>query len=973
MKPTTTCHHYNPDWLTDDDLLAGFVARMGEFTFLRDELARIPREGTVQHHLLVGVRGSGKTTLLKRLAIALRRDADLADHLIALSFPEELYQVKNLADFWWAACEALADELDRRGDTERVERLLAAVDDAKGPASRAEPLSDAGLQLLLGVCEELGHRPVLLVDNLDLIFQRIDKRGRKLKDPNSPAYWALREALSTDKSPTIIGGSVRLGAHFTEYDMPFYDFFIPKRLGKLPREEVGRVLERLAEVHAAPEVKDRLMTRPSRVDALYELTGGNPRALGLIFELLRQGANSRAVEDFERLMDITTPYYKARFEDLAEQAQVVMHALAVRRSGPEGGLHFGHTAAEIGAHAGLPTGTVSAQMDVLGREGLVERDAGEGRTQYRIAEQLFRLWLQMRGSRRIRQHVIGLTEFLQAMFDHDELVAEAYGDEGPASLAEARFSFAVADTLPSGPSRRGLEARGASHALTHTRDSGITLDDCLPPCDLPEDLHAFIRMRDELNACRCRALTDAEQSALLGSVRLTLEQKQESVKRLCDKSTAEQEAARLRPELDAERRKLLSSGLHEMDLSVLFDKRLQGLLPLPDLLPTDIETAFGPQLATQACGMVWRLVGAREHIRFASAESAQAWLDWGLKWAVQASSTEWANVAGTMRRSKQPMHARTALEQAISRGESARSSYEHAVLAKLDGDPVEAEAAFRRAIELDALDGLPWNGLGNLLADQPARLVEAEAAYRTAIELDAADSWSWNNLGVLLARQPGRQVEAEAAYRQATELDATHAKPWMNLGNLLAKRADRRVEAEAAYCKAIELDAAHALAWNNLGRLLAANDRLDEASSAYARATELEPDLRPYWLEQHANLQTRRYTFRAQQALAAGDPRALRDALTGLLAESPDVSAALVSEPFVEQFLAPALAKRKGAAELLSILRELGYDKRGRPLLLAFEAIVENRVDKLATTEPEVQAAALHMFGRLTRGMARDG
>lgn len=49
-----------------------------------------------------------------------------------------------------------------------------------------------------------------------------------------------------------------------------------------------------------------------------------------------------------------------------------MHALAVRR--PSGdGLRFGHTAAEIGAHAGLATNTVSAQIDVLEREGLVEK------------------------------------------------------------------------------------------------------------------------------------------------------------------------------------------------------------------------------------------------------------------------------------------------------------------------------------------------------------------------------------------------------------------------------------------------------------------------------------------------------------------------------------------------------------------------------------------------------------------------
>lgn len=415
-------HHYNPDWLDDDALVAGFIARQGEFKFLRDELARAPREGSVQHYLLIGPRGAGKTTLLKRLAVAIRREEQLSDHLIALSFPEELYQVKDLTDFWWAACEALGDELDRCGDKTRASQLFDAVDRAR--ASRVAPTSEDGLKTLLTCAAEIQRRPVLLVDNLDLVFERIDKKGRKLKDPLSPAYWALREALSTTSSPIVIGGSVCLSEPFTDYDKAFYDFFLPKRLGKLGLAEVRQVLEYLAEQQDSPEIKQRLRERPARIDALYDLTGGNPRAIGFIFQLLQQGPNSRVVEDFERLMDLTTPYYKARFEDLSEQAQVVMHALATRRTGDGSALRFGHTAAEIATYAGLPTNTVSAQMDVLEREGLIEKSAAHGRTQYRIAEQLFRLWLQMRSSRRIRQNVIGLAEFLEAMYDLDEMNAD---------------------------------------------------------------------------------------------------------------------------------------------------------------------------------------------------------------------------------------------------------------------------------------------------------------------------------------------------------------------------------------------------------------------------------------------------------------------------------------------------------------------------------------------------------------------
>ncbi|MCP4040932.1 MAG: AAA family ATPase, partial [Gammaproteobacteria bacterium] len=506
-------HHYNPDWLSDDALVANFIARMAEFTFLRGELARAPLQGDAQHYLLVGLRGAGKTTLLKRLAVAIRTDADLQDHLIALSFPEELYQVKNLADFWWASCEALADELDHLDLGQQADQLIDRIEQIR----THQPATDAGLKLLQQTCAELERRPVLLVDNLDLVFRRMEKTGRKLKDPHAAAYWELREALSTSSSPIVIGCSVRLSEPFIEYDTAFYDFFIPKHLGKLSLKEVQRVLNHLADTQHVPEVKQRLQEHPARIESLFELTGGNLRALGLIFELLRQGPNSRAVEDFERLMDITTPYYKARFEDLSDQAQVVMHALAVRRNSTT--LRFGHTAAEIGAHAGLPTGSVSAQLDIMTREGLVEKSAAHGRTQYRITEQLFRLWLQMRSTRRVRQNVIGLTEFLEAMFDRDEIHAQMGDADGASPLSEAKFALAVAGTNHATPLRQGLEAHGADRIMAHLNKQGGKLDDYIAPGDLPEALAGIVELRERLRRCDGGGLSTGEQEALLGSLR----------------------------------------------------------------------------------------------------------------------------------------------------------------------------------------------------------------------------------------------------------------------------------------------------------------------------------------------------------------------------------------------------------------------------------------------------------------------
>ncbi|MBP6702887.1 MAG: tetratricopeptide repeat protein [Vicinamibacteria bacterium] len=159
-----------------------------------------------------------------------------------------------------------------------------------------------------------------------------------------------------------------------------------------------------------------------------------------------------------------------------------------------------------------------------------------------------------------------------------------------------------------------------------------------------------------------------------------------------------------------------------------------------------------------------------------------------------------------------------------------------------------AEAAYRRAIELDAKYASPWNGLGNLLQDHLGRPSEADTAYRKAIELDPKWAHPWIGLGNLLQDHLDRPGEAEAAYRRAIELDPKWAHPWISLGNLLQDHLDRPGEAEAAYRRAIELDPKSAYPWNNLGNALQSHlGQPAEAEAAYRKAIELDPMLAYPW------------------------------------------------------------------------------------------------------------------------------
>ncbi len=301
------------------------------------------------------------------------------------------------------------------------------------------------------------------------------------------------------------------------------------------------------------------------------------------------------------------------------------------------------------------------------------------------------------------------------------------------------------------------------------------------------------------------------------------------------------------------------------------------------------------------------------------------------------------------------------------------------------GRPAEAEAAYRMAIEIDPKYSHPWNGLGNLLQVHLARAADAEAAYRRAIELNPTYSSPWNNLGVLLQDHLGRPADAEAAYRKAIELDLQFAKPWHNLGVLLKEHLGRLADAEAAYRKAIELDPKFAYPWNSLGNLLKVQlGRAAEAEAAYRMAIELDPQYARPWSglaellsKQEGRVSEARdcaikalplepdYGFARHifQQLNADQPAAWRAVLPSLAAWcASHPTASEVFEFTVDGFI--RFARLTSPAEALTLLdRNPDAAQPFETLRDAFLAHADrNHLDRLA---PERKVVAIELLNRI--------
>jgi hypothetical protein len=393
---------YNPHLLNKEELIGLFAARRKLLDQLLEDLSRCRPGEAPQHHLLVGLRGMGKTMLLRRLHFAVEDDPELAETWLPLAFPEEQYNVGRLSDLWLNCIDALGDVLERLGHGAEAERLdadLEALLDLEEERRARETLA-----LLLATAGGLERRLVLLIDNIDLIFERIPDQA-----------WTLREVLSEEPAILLIGASARALESSYKYDQPFYDFFQIHELGGLNLEETTEVLRRYAERWRNEAVLKIVREQPERIRTLHTLTGGNPRTLALLYNILGRGLDGDVRTDLESLLDLCTPPYKARLEALPTQRQRVLHALAVH--------WHPASAAAVAGELRLDVNATSSQLSRLVKDGLVEAVPYDPQTKtgFQLADRFFNIWYLMRATRRARRRLIWLVEFLK-MFYSQEII-----------------------------------------------------------------------------------------------------------------------------------------------------------------------------------------------------------------------------------------------------------------------------------------------------------------------------------------------------------------------------------------------------------------------------------------------------------------------------------------------------------------------------------------------------------------------
>ena len=349
------------------------------------------------HLLFIGPRGIGKTHLLSCIEDAVQSDEVLGASVVVVRFPEESNRMLSFADFLIGMCGILKEVLE---DEPLWTELFTAVQTEEDDATVADTLVPA----IRKESRRRGRTLLVMLENLGEILTR------QIRDRNDVA--ALRKFLMADNGCLLVGTAPVHFDGITDIEQPFYDFFDIQILESLSFEETVEVIRLNLEWEERKDVLRVFDDIRPRLQALYQMTGGNPRLTMMLYELIAHESITSVQQQFHLLLDRISPFYQGRLNDLPPGQRALLECLASMRDQEK-------TPAAIAARMRMSQQETSSLLKRLtdARYLRADRHPHDKRSRlYTIREGFFDIWLAMNLSRGARRRLPFLLEFFRLFY-----------------------------------------------------------------------------------------------------------------------------------------------------------------------------------------------------------------------------------------------------------------------------------------------------------------------------------------------------------------------------------------------------------------------------------------------------------------------------------------------------------------------------------------------------------------------------
>ena len=857
------------------------------------------------HLLFIGPRGIGKTHLLSCIEDVVQSDEALGASVVVVRFPEESNRTLSFADFLIGMCGILKDVLE---DEPLWSELFATVQTEEDDARVADTLAPA----IREQNRQRNRTLLIMLENLGEIFTR------QIRDKND--LGSLRKFFMADNGCLLLATAPLHFDAITDVGQPFYDFFDIQILENLSFEETVEVIRLNLRWEKHEDILENFEGMRPRLQALYRMTGGNPRLTMMLYELIAHESITRVQDQFQLLLDRISPFYQGRLNDLPPGQRALLECLASMRD-------LEKTPAAIAARIRMSQQETSSLLKRLSDAHYlraIQHPLDKRSRLYTIREGFFDIWLAMNLSRGARKRLPFLLEFFSLFYPsidareekrrilRKKLVEKGsvdaeraldylseVGDEGEQATAKfdmARIFARLGDAeqaasyvLEAAP----LAGDGVSRSIARIVASTPSAPDYLSEVEemiacwemhrsgeLEEFAHRLAEMGKELtlrtfSETRLAFLRDTLESA--GSSEERIAQRLRIAKVLMDLARWEECEGQQRHALaeatalgDA---KLVAAASNDLAQLLKRTNRLGEAEPLMWRALEIDKAAFGEQHPTVAIRLNNLATLLLDTNRI---EEVEPLMRRALEIDVAALGEQHPTVAIDLNNLAQMLKDTNRIE--------------------------EAEPLMRRALEIDVAAfgeqhpnvAIHLNNLAMLLQDTN-RIEEAEPLMRRALEINEATfgeqhpnvAIHLNNLAMLL-KNTDRSMEAEPLIRRALEIcegafDKQHPTVAICLNNLatLLRSTNRIEEAEPLMRRALEIDEMAfgqqhptvAIDLNNLATLLQATHRSEEAEPLMRRSLEIFDTFRRQTGHEHPHFQQVNENYQAlQRAMGSNEP-----------------------------------------------------------------------------------------------------